>query len=108
MKIHAVMKPVAHAAADTRLSDDPDYITVFGDFGEASLGLFLFFLAFSAWLLITGLFLQDVRHYSALRTGCQRSRNSPPLRSRFPRGTLTAGRGLGPPTRIGVVPVRVV
>ncbi|MQY40641.1 Multidrug resistance protein Stp [Streptomyces sp. RB17] len=38
-------------------------------FSAASLGLFLFFLAFSAWLLITGLFLQDVWHYSALRTG---------------------------------------
>jgi EmrB/QacA subfamily drug resistance transporter len=39
------------------------------EFASAAVGLFLFFIAFAAWLLITVLFLQDMWHYSALRTG---------------------------------------
>ena len=35
----------------------------------ATVALFLFFVGFAAWLLISVLFLQDVWHYSALRTG---------------------------------------
>ena len=38
-------------------------------FTAASLALFLFFVAFAAWLLITVLFLQDAWHYSALEAG---------------------------------------
>lgn len=38
-------------------------------FTGATLGLFLFFVGFAAWLLISVLFLQDLWHYSALRTG---------------------------------------
>jgi EmrB/QacA subfamily drug resistance transporter len=39
------------------------------DFVAAAVALFLFFVAFSVWLLITVLFLQDQWHYSALRAG---------------------------------------
>jgi EmrB/QacA subfamily drug resistance transporter len=39
------------------------------EFTSATIVLFLFFVAFSAWLLITVLFLQDEWHYSALRAG---------------------------------------
>ena len=39
------------------------------EFSAATAALFLFFVAFAAWLLITVLFLQDVWHYSALRAG---------------------------------------
>ncbi|MCX4794424.1 transposase [Streptomyces sp. NBC_01242] len=44
---------------------------------------------------------------SPLRAGSA-SRNSPPPRSRFPMGTVTAGEGLGAPDRAVVIPVRVV
>jgi MFS family permease len=37
--------------------------------GPAAVALFLFFIAFAAWLLITVLFLQDLWHYGALRAG---------------------------------------
>lgn len=39
------------------------------EFTTAAVALFLFFIAFSVWLLITVVFLQDVWHYSALRSG---------------------------------------
>ncbi|MFD7603456.1 MFS transporter [Streptomyces mirabilis] len=39
------------------------------EFSAASAALFLFFLAFSAWLLITVLFLQNTWHYGVIRTG---------------------------------------
>ncbi len=39
------------------------------EFTAAAAALFLFFIAFAAWLLITVLFLQDMWHYSALRAG---------------------------------------
>jgi len=39
------------------------------EFTTAAVALFLFFVAFSVWLLITVVFLQDVWHYSALRAG---------------------------------------
>ncbi|HEX9528949.1 MAG TPA: MFS transporter [Streptosporangiaceae bacterium] len=39
------------------------------EFTAAAVALFLFFIAFAAWLLITVLFLQDVCHYSAVRGG---------------------------------------
>jgi EmrB/QacA subfamily drug resistance transporter len=39
------------------------------EFTAAAVALFLFFIAFAAWLLVTVLFLQDVWHYSALRAG---------------------------------------
>lgn len=39
------------------------------EFSAAAVALFLFFIAFAAWLLITVLFLQDLWHYSALRAG---------------------------------------
>ena len=39
------------------------------EFTTASLTLFLFFVAFAVFLLITVLFLQDLWHYSALRAG---------------------------------------
>jgi hypothetical protein len=39
------------------------------EFTAAAIALFLFFIAFAAWLLITVLFLQDLWHYSALRAG---------------------------------------
>jgi hypothetical protein len=39
------------------------------EFTAATIVLFLFFVAFSVWLLITVLFLQDEWHYSALRAG---------------------------------------
>jgi EmrB/QacA subfamily drug resistance transporter len=38
-------------------------------FTVASVALFLFFLGFAAWLLMTVLFFQNVWHYDALRTG---------------------------------------
>ena len=38
-------------------------------FTGATLALFLYFIGFAAWVLISVLFLQDVWHYSALRTG---------------------------------------
>jgi EmrB/QacA subfamily drug resistance transporter len=38
-------------------------------FTGATVALFLFFIGFAAWLLISVLFLQEVWHYSALRTG---------------------------------------
>ncbi len=39
------------------------------EFTSATVALFLFFIAFAAFLLITVLFLQDQWHYSALETG---------------------------------------
>ena len=39
------------------------------EFSTATIGLFLFFVAFASWLLVTVLFLQDEWHYSALRAG---------------------------------------
>jgi EmrB/QacA subfamily drug resistance transporter len=39
------------------------------DFTAATIGLFLFFVAFATWLLITVLFLQGFWHYSAVRAG---------------------------------------
>ncbi len=39
------------------------------EFTAAAVALFLFFIAFAAWLLVTVLFLQDLWHYSALRAG---------------------------------------
>jgi EmrB/QacA subfamily drug resistance transporter len=39
------------------------------EFNGATLALFGFFVGFAAWLLVSVLFLQDVWHYSALRTG---------------------------------------
>jgi EmrB/QacA subfamily drug resistance transporter len=39
------------------------------EFSTATITLFLFFVAFSVWLLVTVLFLQDQWHYSALRAG---------------------------------------
>jgi EmrB/QacA subfamily drug resistance transporter len=38
-------------------------------FATASIALFLFFLAFGTWLLLTVLFFENVWHYSALETG---------------------------------------
>jgi len=38
-------------------------------FTGATLALFLYFIGFAAWVLISVLLLQDVWHYSALRTG---------------------------------------
>ena len=38
-------------------------------FTGATVGLFLFYVGFAAWLLISVLLLQDLWHYSALRTG---------------------------------------
>jgi EmrB/QacA subfamily drug resistance transporter len=38
-------------------------------FTGATIALFLFFISFAAWLLITVLFLQDAWHYSALKAG---------------------------------------
>lgn len=38
-------------------------------FNGATIALFVFFVGFAAWLLVSVLFLQDVWHYSALRTG---------------------------------------
>jgi EmrB/QacA subfamily drug resistance transporter len=38
-------------------------------FNGATIALFAFFVGFAAWLLVSVLFLQDVWHYSALRTG---------------------------------------
>jgi EmrB/QacA subfamily drug resistance transporter len=39
------------------------------EFTAATIGLFLFFVAFAVWLLITVLFLQDFWGYSAVRAG---------------------------------------
>jgi EmrB/QacA subfamily drug resistance transporter len=39
------------------------------EFTAATVALFLFFVAFAIWLLITVLFLQDLWHYSAVRAG---------------------------------------
>jgi EmrB/QacA subfamily drug resistance transporter len=39
------------------------------EFTAATIALFLFFIAFAVWLLITVLFLQDLWHYSAVRAG---------------------------------------
>ncbi|HEX4435833.1 MAG TPA: MFS transporter [Solirubrobacteraceae bacterium] len=39
------------------------------EFSTAAAGLFLYYLAFAVFLLITVLFLQDMWHYSALRAG---------------------------------------
>jgi EmrB/QacA subfamily drug resistance transporter len=39
------------------------------DFTAATIALFLFFVAFATWLLITVLFLQGFWHYSAVRAG---------------------------------------
>jgi EmrB/QacA subfamily drug resistance transporter len=39
------------------------------EFSSAAVGLFLFFVAFAVFLLVTVLFLQDLWHYSPLRTG---------------------------------------
>jgi EmrB/QacA subfamily drug resistance transporter len=39
------------------------------EFTAASAALFLFYLAFSAWLLLTVLFLQNTWHYGVVRTG---------------------------------------
>jgi EmrB/QacA subfamily drug resistance transporter len=39
------------------------------EFTAASVALFLFFVAFATWLLVTVLFLQDVWHYGPLRAG---------------------------------------
>jgi EmrB/QacA subfamily drug resistance transporter len=39
------------------------------EFTAASVALFLFYVAFAVWLLITVLFLQDLWHYSAVRAG---------------------------------------
>jgi MFS family permease len=39
------------------------------EFTSAAVGLFLFFIAFAVFLLVTVLFLQDLWHYSALRSG---------------------------------------
>ena len=39
------------------------------EFGTATGALFLFFISFAVFLLITVLYLQDLWHYSALRTG---------------------------------------
>jgi len=39
------------------------------EFAAAAVALFLFFIAFAAWLLLTVLFLQDEWHYDALRAG---------------------------------------
>jgi EmrB/QacA subfamily drug resistance transporter len=39
------------------------------EFTAATVALFLFFIAFATWLLITVLFLQDLWHYTALRAG---------------------------------------
>jgi EmrB/QacA subfamily drug resistance transporter len=39
------------------------------EFTAAAIALFLFFIAFAVWLLITVLFLQDLWHYSAVRAG---------------------------------------
>jgi MFS family permease len=38
-------------------------------FNGATIALFAFFVGFAAWLMVSVLFLQDVWHYSALRTG---------------------------------------
>jgi EmrB/QacA subfamily drug resistance transporter len=38
-------------------------------FTAASIALFLFFIGFAVWLLVTVLFLQDEWHYSAVRAG---------------------------------------
>jgi EmrB/QacA subfamily drug resistance transporter len=39
------------------------------EFSTAAVGLFLFYIAFAVFLLVTVLFLQDLWHYSALRAG---------------------------------------
>ena len=39
------------------------------EFTAATIALFLFFIGFAVWLLITVLFLQDLWHYSAVRAG---------------------------------------
>ena len=39
------------------------------EFTTSVIALFLFFIAFAVWLLITVLFLQDLWHYSALKAG---------------------------------------
>jgi EmrB/QacA subfamily drug resistance transporter len=39
------------------------------EFTAATIGLFLFFLGFAAWLLLTVLFFQDQWHWSVIRTG---------------------------------------
>lgn len=39
------------------------------EFTTSAIALFLFFIAFAVWLLITVLFLQDLWHYSALKAG---------------------------------------
>jgi EmrB/QacA subfamily drug resistance transporter len=39
------------------------------EFTSAAIALFLFFIAFAAWLLVTVLFLQNVWHYSAMQAG---------------------------------------
>jgi EmrB/QacA subfamily drug resistance transporter len=39
------------------------------EFSAASVALFLFYVAFAAWLLLTVLFLQDLWHYSAVEAG---------------------------------------
>ncbi|MEW2508059.1 MFS transporter [Amycolatopsis sp. NPDC047767] len=51
-----------HALLEARLFTSPP-------FTAATAALFLFFLAFSAWLLGSVLFLQDVWHYDALHAG---------------------------------------
>jgi len=51
-----------HALIEARLFQSRQFTT-------ATIALFLFFLAFAAWLLVTVLLLEDVWHYSALRTG---------------------------------------
>jgi EmrB/QacA subfamily drug resistance transporter len=51
-----------HAVIETSLFASPE-------FASATVALFLYFIGFAAFLLMTVLFLQDVWHYSALQTG---------------------------------------
>ena len=51
-----------HALIEARLFQSREFTT-------ATIALFLFFLAFAAWLLVTVLLMEDVWHYSAVRTG---------------------------------------
>lgn len=51
-----------HAVVEARLFESREFTT-------AVVSLFLFFVAFAVFLLITVLFLQDMWHYSALRAG---------------------------------------
>jgi EmrB/QacA subfamily drug resistance transporter len=74
----------------------------FRAFNGATIALFAFFVGFAAWLLVSVLFLQDVWHYSALRTGLALapgpfvallwSVNAAPIATRFGR-TLPAIAG---------------